>query len=179
MCMSWRKLLVWAVVFQWIIHLTDLLAHLSLLLALMEKSSFNVLFHFILLGFPGFQGQFFMNGKAKFRKPCCIIGSQKFYWLIYLQRNTCDESFYTKISEDTRKRCLRHLRFTVSSPNRNILCFYWKGYCSKCWQYSHDDAVLIYDFWSSNYFLLKLCRKFAGMWCYCLCIILVQSFGCL
>lgn len=56
------------------------------------------MFYFILLYFP-FLGQFFMNGKAKFEKPCCIIGSQKFYWLMYLQGNTCDESFYTQGSE--------------------------------------------------------------------------------
>lgn len=51
--------------------MTDLLASLSLLLALTE--SLHLTFYFILLCFPGFLGNFFMNGKAKFGKPVALL----------------------------------------------------------------------------------------------------------
>lgn len=133
------------------------------------------MFYFIFLCFPGFLGQFFMNGKAKFRKPCCTIGSQKFYWLIYLQRNTCDESFYTKISEDTRKRCLRHLTFTVSSPNRNVSFYAFIGkdivanagstvMMMLCW-FKISDPVIIF-FWNSvGNFQVCDVTVFVYYWC--------------
>lgn len=119
MYMNWRKLLVWAVVF-FVNNPTHLLASLSLLLALTEKSQFNVLFHFPV--FSWFPGSFFHEWKSWIWKALLH------YWLIEIllidvltKKHQCWIILYQgEWNEGTRKRCLRHLRFTVSCPNRNI-----------------------------------------------------------